>query len=60
MEENVNVQEEAEQTAEPVHIPRNTKQQSALYTIISISLFCIIYFGGKGLLDKQTILHGSA
>lgn len=51
MEENVNVQEEAEQTAEPVHIPRNTKQQSALYTIISIALFCIIYFGGKGLLE---------
>lgn len=51
MEENVNVQEGTEQTAEPVHIPKNTKQQSVLYTIISIALFCIIYFGGKGLLQ---------
>ena len=51
MEENVNVQEETEQITEPIHIPRNTKQQSALYTIISIALFCVIYFGGKELLN---------
>ena len=29
MEENVNVQEETEQITEPMHIPRNTKQQSS-------------------------------
>lgn len=26
-----------------------TKQQNVLYTIISIGLFCLLYFGGKGI-----------
>ncbi|MBQ3161761.1 MAG: hypothetical protein IJC04_06505 [Oscillospiraceae bacterium] len=51
MEENVNINEKQEQPDEAVHIPKNTKQETVIYTIISIALFCVIYFGGKGLID---------
>lgn len=36
---------------EQVHIPKNTKQQTIVYTIISIALFFLIYFGGNGLIE---------
>ncbi len=51
MEDNVNKTAENEQPVEAVHIPKNTRQQTVVYTIISIALFCVIYFGGKGLID---------
>lgn len=51
MEEKININEKAEEANEvEVHTPKNTKQQTILYTIISIALFCLIYFGGKGLI----------
>ncbi|MBP1549550.1 MAG: hypothetical protein J6A05_06055 [Oscillospiraceae bacterium] len=46
-----NIEHPEEQSAESVHVPKYTQQQSVLYTIISIALFCLIYFGGKGILS---------
>ena len=51
MEENVNLVEENEQKTEATYTPKYTKQQTALYTILSIALFCILYFGGKGIMN---------
>lgn len=46
MEENTKSTEIAEE-----YKPKYTKQQNILYTIISIGLFCLIYFGGKEILQ---------
>mgnify|MGYP003290257664 CR=1 FL=1 len=51
MKENENINENTEQQMENIYTPKYTKQQSALYTIISIALFCVIYFGGKGIIS---------
>lgn len=51
MEDNIKSSENNEQLAENIHIPKNSKQQTVLYTFISIALFCIIYFGGNGILN---------
>ncbi len=51
MEDNKNILENTEQTEEQIHIPKNTKQQTVLYTVISIALFFLIYFGGNGLMN---------
>ncbi len=51
MEDNLNLVEKNEQQDEQPHIPKNTRQQTVLYTIISIALFCLIYFGGSGIID---------
>ena len=34
------------------YVPKYTKHQSALYTIISIALFCLVYFGGKYIISN--------
>lgn len=56
MEENIKLNENNEQTEgqseETTHVPKHTQQQSVLYTIISIALFCLIYFGGKGIISS--------
>lgn len=56
MKENMKLQENNEQLEEQsenaVYIPKYTKQQSVIYTIISIALFCLIYFGGKGIISS--------
>lgn len=39
-----------ESTEKPMTRTVYTKQQTALYTIISIALFCAVYFGGKGVM----------
>ena len=56
MEENMNLQENKElseeQSEESVYVPKYTQQQSVLYTIISIALFCLIYFGGKAVISS--------
>ncbi len=51
MEENFKSNEEKAQHEDVQHIPKNSRQQTVLYTIISIALFCIIYFGGKGIIN---------
>lgn len=51
MKDNIKSSENNEQLAENIHIPKNSKQQTVLYTFISIALFCIIYFGGKGIFN---------
>ncbi len=51
MEDNMNLPENNEQTEEQTYIPKNSKQQTFLYTIISIALFCVIYFGGNGIIN---------
>ncbi|MCM1329503.1 MAG: hypothetical protein NC253_08705 [Ruminococcus sp.] len=39
-----------ESTEKPMTRTVYTKQQTALYTVISIALFCLVYFGGKGVM----------
>ncbi|MBQ5317678.1 MAG: hypothetical protein J6K17_01105 [Oscillospiraceae bacterium] len=48
MEEDVTIVDEREQE----RVPKNSQKQTVIYTIISIAIFCIIYFGGNGLIDK--------
>ncbi len=48
MEENVKI---VENESEERPVRRDTKQQNFLYLIISIALFFILYFGGKGIID---------
>lgn len=51
MEDNQNLTEKTEHQDEQPHVPKNTKQQTVLYTVISIALFCLLYFGGNGIVD---------
>ena len=51
MKENARNTEEIEGTEADVHKPRYTKEQTVLYTLISIVLFCLFYFGGKGIMS---------
>lgn len=51
MEDNLNLTEKNEQQEELLHTPKNTKQQTVIYTIISVALFCLIYFGGNSIID---------
>lgn len=52
MEDNKTFQENIEQYDETSYVPKHNHQQTVLYTIISIALFCIIYFGGKAVIDS--------
>lgn len=47
-EEKVNDVGETDSEENTARKPTITKQQNVIYTIISICLFCLIYFGGKG------------
>lgn len=47
MEENTNIPAEKEQNAEKMTRKHYTKQQNLMYTVISVILFLIIYFGGE-------------
>ena len=51
MEENARNTEELEETEADVHKPRYTREQTVLYTLISIVLFCLVYFGGKEIMS---------
>ena len=65
MEENNKNEEMIEEVSEvaaeePMTRKEYTKQQNALYTIISIALFFALYFGVKGVMgmvDKQYIMY---
>ena len=52
MEEKTNVVVKEENIGNPQQKPVVSRQQSILYTILSIGLFCIIYFGGKGIINN--------
>ncbi|MDE5577936.1 MAG: hypothetical protein K2J11_11180, partial [Oscillospiraceae bacterium] len=51
MEENTNKHEEQEQDTEKMTGKHYTKQQNTLYTVLSVGLFLILYFGGGKLLE---------
>ena len=51
MEENTNKPAEQEQDTEKMTRKQYTKQQNILYTVISVGLFLIIYFGGGKALE---------
>lgn len=51
MEENTNIPAEKEQNAEKMTRKHYTKQQNLMYTVISVILFLIIYFGGGKALE---------
>ena len=51
MEENTNIPEEQEQDTEKMTGKHYSKQQNALYTVLSVGLFLILYFGGGKLLE---------
>ena len=51
MDENTNKPEEQKQDTEEMTRKQYTKQQNILYTVISIGLFLIIYFGGGKVLE---------
>lgn len=51
MEENTNIPAEKEQKTEEMTRKYYTKQQNILYTVISVVLFLIIYFGGGKALE---------
>ena len=52
MEEKANFSAEEEQGSAGTPQKRYTKQQNMLYTVISIVLFIVIYFGGGKVLER--------
>ncbi|MBD5145802.1 MAG: hypothetical protein HDT21_07865 [Ruminococcus sp.] len=50
MEENTNIPADKDQDTEKMTGKHYTKQQNALYTVLSVGLFLILYFGGGKLL----------
>lgn len=51
MEENTNIPAEKDQATEEMTRKHYTKQQNIMYTVISVILFLIIYFGGGKALE---------
>lgn len=51
MEENTNISEKQGQDGAEMPKKHYTKQQNMLYTVISIGLFIVIYFGGGKMLE---------